>query len=141
MSDEKHHHLFHHHKEDGGEQVIESTDVYAAGNVDEYEKARKEEKHHKHMEEVGGLVYLNQKSYGQDESKALHQRPGLILSDGVYSSLFQIDVQEGFWIYGHLDICRVYLTFSFEKGFGFKHILSSALLQSSSAQGKKACWV
>ena len=74
MSQEKqHHHLFHHNKEeDSDEQVpgqsvdkmygagnVQSNEdmMYGAGNVqsDEYENALKEEKHHKHMEELGGL--------------------------------------------------------------------------------------
>ena len=78
MSEEKHHHhLFHHKKEDenpnassevvyaettatfvdGDGEVTQSADVYGAGNVksDEYEKALKEEKHHKRMEHLGEL--------------------------------------------------------------------------------------
>ena len=59
MSEEKQrHHLFH-RKEDNEEQVPgQSADImYGAGNVeaDEYENALKEEKHHKRMEELGGL--------------------------------------------------------------------------------------
>jgi len=56
MSQEKqHHHLFH-RKEDGDEQLPQSsTNVYGAENNQsgEYEKALKEEKHHKHMEHLG----------------------------------------------------------------------------------------
>ena len=48
MSEEKQrHHLFH-RKEDNEEQV-------PGQSADEHEKAVKEEKHHKHMEELGGL--------------------------------------------------------------------------------------
>nr|ADE76303.1 unknown [Picea sitchensis] len=57
MSQEKqHHHLFH-RKEDGDEQVPQSADMYGAGNAEtvDHEKALKEEKYHKHMEELGGL--------------------------------------------------------------------------------------
>ena len=43
--EQQHHHLF---KEDSDEQV-------PGQSADEHEKAVKEEKHHKHMEELGGL--------------------------------------------------------------------------------------
>jgi len=55
MSEEKqHHHLFHHHREDDEEQVPQSVDMYGEGNAQsyEYDNALKEEKHHKHMEEL-----------------------------------------------------------------------------------------
>jgi len=55
MSEEKqHHHLFHHHREDDEEQVPQSVDMYGEGNAQSYEcdNALKEEKHHKHMEEL-----------------------------------------------------------------------------------------
>ncbi len=55
MSEERRqHHLFH-RKEDGDEQIGQDTDMYGAGNAQsgEYEKALKEEKHHKNLEHVG----------------------------------------------------------------------------------------
>jgi hypothetical protein len=70
MSQEKqHHHLFH-RKEDGDEQVPQSTDMYGAGNAQsvDHEKALKEEKHHKHMEELGGL------GIGATGGFALHEK-------------------------------------------------------------------
>ena len=56
MAEEHHHHLFHHKKEDDvdissyGEQT---TVDY--GREDEYEKAKREERHHKNKEHEGEL--------------------------------------------------------------------------------------
>ncbi|XP_059077612.1 abscisic stress-ripening protein 5-like [Cryptomeria japonica] len=60
MSEEHQHHLFHHKKDeevrgdaDNSAYVEQTTGEY--GGEDKYEKARKEEKHHKHLEEGGEL--------------------------------------------------------------------------------------
>jgi hypothetical protein len=57
MSEEKQQHHMFQRKEDGDEQVPKTADVYGAGNAQsvQYEKALKEEKHHQHMEQLGGL--------------------------------------------------------------------------------------
>jgi hypothetical protein len=73
MAEEKHHHhLFHHHKD--GEKISDlefTTTFEAAGTEVDY---KKEEKHHKHVEQLGNVgaaaagaialvIYINLKNY------------------------------------------------------------------------------
>jgi len=91
MSEEKqHHHLFNHKKEEntpsavvysettyGDEEVIQSTDVYGVGNVksDEYEKALKEEKHHKQKEHFGEMGAVAAGAFALHEKHAEKKDP------------------------------------------------------------------
>ena len=56
----------------GDEEVIQSTNVYGAGNVksDEYEKALKEEKHHKQKEHLGEMGVVAAGAFALHEKQA-----------------------------------------------------------------------